>query len=83
MGAKMSAIPVGEATHGPVVSVTPAVFRIEWPEPGLAHLVMDDPARKLNVLDSGAIASLEAALLELEHAAQLRGVIVVSGKAAL
>ena len=76
----MSAIPVGEATHGPVVSVTPAVFRIAWPEPGLAHLVMDDPARKLNVLDSVAIASLEAALLELEHAAELRGVIVVSGK---
>ncbi|MBI1799762.1 MAG: enoyl-CoA hydratase/isomerase family protein [Candidatus Eisenbacteria bacterium] len=61
-------------------------FRIEWPRPGLPHLVMDDPARRVNVIDEAAIGSLEAALDELERAASregdapLEGVVVVSGK---
>ena len=45
-----------------------------------AHLVMDHPARKLNVLDEPALASLESALTELEGATGLTGVIVRSGK---
>jgi len=55
-------------------------LRIEWPEPGIAHLVMDDPERKLNVLHEGAIADLEVALGELEQASELRGVVLRSGK---
>ena len=54
-------------------------FRIEWTEARVAHLVMDDPARKLNVLDEGAIAGLETALTELE-AGSPTGVVVRSGK---
>jgi 3-hydroxyacyl-CoA dehydrogenase / enoyl-CoA hydratase / 3-hydroxybutyryl-CoA epimerase len=55
-------------------------FRIEWPRQSLAHLVMDDPARKVNVLDENAILSLEKALTELEHAAALEGVVLRSAK---
>jgi 3-hydroxyacyl-CoA dehydrogenase/enoyl-CoA hydratase/3-hydroxybutyryl-CoA epimerase len=56
------------------------VFRIERPERGIAHLVMDDPARKVNVLDEAAIGDLEAVLGELEGAGDLEGVVVRSGK---
>jgi 3-hydroxyacyl-CoA dehydrogenase/enoyl-CoA hydratase/3-hydroxybutyryl-CoA epimerase len=55
-------------------------FRIEWPSANLAHLVMDDPARRVNVIDEAAIASLEDALAELERATTLEGVVVISGK---
>jgi 3-hydroxyacyl-CoA dehydrogenase/enoyl-CoA hydratase/3-hydroxybutyryl-CoA epimerase len=57
-----------------------SVFRVEPQSGGIVHLVMDDPARKLNVLDEGAIASLEQALTELESRADMTGVIVRSGK---
>jgi 3-hydroxyacyl-CoA dehydrogenase/enoyl-CoA hydratase/3-hydroxybutyryl-CoA epimerase len=55
------------------------VFRVERRDGGLAHLVVDHPGRKLNVLDAEAIASLEAALGDLE-AAPPQGLIVISGK---
>ncbi len=55
------------------------VFRVERRDGGLAHLVVDHPARKLNVLDAEAVASLETALTDLE-AAPPTGVVVVSGK---
>ena len=56
-------------------------FRIEWPRPGLAHLVFDDPARRVNVIDEAAIADLERALAELEASPMLEGVVLRSGKA--
>lgn len=55
-------------------------FRVERLEGGIAHLVMDDPARKVNVLDQAAIEGLEAALTELEGASGLHGVVLRSGK---
>jgi 3-hydroxyacyl-CoA dehydrogenase/enoyl-CoA hydratase/3-hydroxybutyryl-CoA epimerase len=55
------------------------VFRVERRDGGLAHLVMDHPARKLNVLDADAVASLEAALTDLESAPP-HGVLVRSAK---
>lgn len=55
------------------------VFRVERRDGGVAHLIVDHPARKLNVLDFDALASLEAALTDLE-AATPSGVIVSSGK---
>jgi 3-hydroxyacyl-CoA dehydrogenase/enoyl-CoA hydratase/3-hydroxybutyryl-CoA epimerase len=55
------------------------VFRVERRDGGLAHLVMDHPARKLNVLDADAVASLEAALTDLESAPP-QGVLVRSAK---
>jgi 3-hydroxyacyl-CoA dehydrogenase/enoyl-CoA hydratase/3-hydroxybutyryl-CoA epimerase len=55
-------------------------FRIEWPRPGLAHLVFDDPARRVNVIDESAIADLERALAELEAVPMLEGVVLRSGK---
>ncbi|MFN8586778.1 MAG: 3-hydroxyacyl-CoA dehydrogenase NAD-binding domain-containing protein [Candidatus Eisenbacteria bacterium] len=57
-----------------------AIFRVEYPKAGLAHLVMDDPARKVNVFDEAAIVALEPALAELESRTDLTGVIVRSGK---
>ncbi len=57
-----------------------AIFRVERPRPDLAHLVMDDPSRKVNVLDEPALVDLEVALSALEAAADLRGVILRSGK---
>jgi 3-hydroxyacyl-CoA dehydrogenase/enoyl-CoA hydratase/3-hydroxybutyryl-CoA epimerase len=56
-----------------------AVFQIER-EGTLAHLVIDDPVRKLNVLDEAALADLETALTELEGRTELGGVILRSGK---
>src|SRR4030067_716520 len=41
-------------------------FRVERPEPRIVHLVMDDPARKVNVLDEAALADLEVALAPIE-----------------
>ncbi len=57
-----------------------SVFRVEMQPGGIAHLVMDDPARKLNVLDEGALGSLEQALTQLEAHAELSGIILHSGK---
>ncbi len=55
------------------------VFEVRRRDGGIAHLVVDHPARKLNVLDADAVSSLEAALTDLE-AAPPQGVVVVSGK---
>ena len=55
-------------------------FRVERPEPRIAHLVMDDPARKVNVLDEAALADLEAALAQIEADRDLQGVVLRSGK---
>ncbi len=61
--------------------MAPGVFRIEPASAGVVHLVMEDPARKLNVLDEAAIASLEDALTTLEaQRGELKGVILRSGK---
>ena len=61
-----------------------SVFRVEPGERGILHLVMDDPARKVNVLDEAALDSLELALEEIERACAApdarAGVIVRSGK---
>jgi len=60
------------------------VFRVEMQPDGIAHLVMDHPARKVNVLDTEALADLGPALDELERAEGLpqglKGVVVMSGK---
>ena len=55
------------------------VFRVERRAGGIAHLVVDHPARKINVLDADAVASLEAALTDLEASPPV-GVVVMSGK---
>jgi enoyl-CoA hydratase/carnithine racemase len=52
------------------------VFRVERRDGGLAHLVVDHPGRKLNVLDGDAIASLEAALGDLENSPP-QGLVVI------
>ncbi len=71
-----------------------AIFRVEFLpaallEPGaepaslpgeIAHLVMDDPGRKVNVIDVPALADLEEALAPLEARPGLRGVVLRSGK---
>jgi 3-hydroxyacyl-CoA dehydrogenase/enoyl-CoA hydratase/3-hydroxybutyryl-CoA epimerase len=63
-----------------------SAFRIETAANGVVHLVMDDPARKVNVLDEAAIGDFEAALAELEAlagrpaGAAPAGIIVRSGK---
>lgn len=56
-------------------------FRVEYPAGGIAHLVIEDPDRKVNVIDEAAIAGLESALAELESRTDLAGVILRSGKA--
>ncbi len=58
-----------------------AIFRVETRPEGLAHLVMDDPSRKVNVLTVGAFADLEAALAVLESMGGIKGVVLRSGKA--
>ena len=56
------------------------VFRVEIQPDGIAHLVMDHPERKVNVLDVQALSDLGPALDELEQAQGLKGVVVMSGK---
>jgi 3-hydroxyacyl-CoA dehydrogenase/enoyl-CoA hydratase/3-hydroxybutyryl-CoA epimerase len=56
------------------------VFRVEQPVSGIAHLVMDHPARKVNVLDAEALTDLDLALTELTGIGRLRGVVLRSGK---
>jgi 3-hydroxyacyl-CoA dehydrogenase/enoyl-CoA hydratase/3-hydroxybutyryl-CoA epimerase len=57
------------------------IFRVEWADARTAHLVMDHPERRVNVLDETAIAALEDSLGELESKRDsLAGVIVRSGK---
>lgn len=68
----------GAVASAPARPMVP-VFRVERRSSGVAHLVMDHPARKLNVLDVDAVASLEAALTDLE-AAPPPGLLVLSGK---
>jgi 3-hydroxyacyl-CoA dehydrogenase / enoyl-CoA hydratase / 3-hydroxybutyryl-CoA epimerase len=57
-----------------------SAFRLERGPEGIVHLVMDDPARTLNVIDEAALTSLEAALTSLEADAAALGVVVRSGK---
>ena len=57
-----------------------SIFRVEAQSGGIAHLVMDHPERKLNVLDVAALDSLEHALAELEARTDLTGVVLRSGK---
>ena len=57
-----------------------AIFRVERQVNDVAHLVMDDPARKVNVLGEEAISDLERALATLESDQGLRGVVLMSGK---
>ena len=57
-----------------------SVFRVEYRPNGIAHLVMEDSTRKLNVLTIAAFNDLDAALAELEGHADLRGVVLRSGK---
>lgn len=56
------------------------VWRIEPREDGVVLLVMDDPARKLNVLDTAALDAFEQTITQLERMTEARGVIVTSGK---
>ncbi len=57
-----------------------AIFRVETPAAGIAHLVMDHPERKVNVLDAASLADLDLALTELAGMSGLRGVVLRSGK---
>ncbi len=57
-----------------------SAFRIERGAQGVVHLVMDDPARKVNVLDEGALAGLEQALAELGRLTDVTGLVLRSGK---
>src|SRR5439155_2480727 len=55
-------------------------FRVEPAEGGALYLTMDDPGRRVNVLDEAALADLNVALVELERL-KPTGVILRSGKA--
>ncbi len=63
-----------------------SVFHVEFlpsgvPGPeGIAHLVMDDPTRRVNVIDEQALGDLESALELLEGRPDLGGLVVRSGK---
>ena len=56
------------------------IFRLEPHESGFVHLVMDHPARKLNVLDMAAIEALDRALEQIRQGPAPAGVVLRSGK---
>ncbi len=56
------------------------VFRVEPQPNGIVHLVMDHPARKVNVLDAEALQDLDRALDELAALPGMKGVVLMSGK---
>jgi 3-hydroxyacyl-CoA dehydrogenase / enoyl-CoA hydratase / 3-hydroxybutyryl-CoA epimerase len=57
-----------------------ATFFLERHDGNIVHLVMDDPARRVNVLDEAALEALEGVLTELEGRSDLAGVVLRSGK---
>jgi 3-hydroxyacyl-CoA dehydrogenase / enoyl-CoA hydratase / 3-hydroxybutyryl-CoA epimerase len=71
---------MAKETSDPGSPVAPAPARLERDGAGLAWVVLDDPAKRVNTLSSRLLAWFEEALAELE-AAPPAGVVVVSGKA--
>jgi 3-hydroxyacyl-CoA dehydrogenase/enoyl-CoA hydratase/3-hydroxybutyryl-CoA epimerase len=56
------------------------VFNLESPSPGIVHLVMDHPARRVNVLDVEALDDLGRALDQLSSMSDVQGLVLRSGK---
>jgi len=56
------------------------VFHLDRKDRGIVHLVMDHPARRVNVLDVEALDDLGKALDDLSSAGELQGVVLRSGK---
>jgi 3-hydroxyacyl-CoA dehydrogenase / enoyl-CoA hydratase / 3-hydroxybutyryl-CoA epimerase len=71
---------VPERGRAPASGPPRTTTRPERAPGGIAHLVMDDPARRVNVLDERALGDLEAALDLLEGRTDLGGLVVRSAK---
>ena len=56
------------------------VFHVEAGPKGIVHLLMDHPARRVNVLDAEALEDLSRALDEVGAISGLQGVVLRSGK---
>jgi 3-hydroxyacyl-CoA dehydrogenase/enoyl-CoA hydratase/3-hydroxybutyryl-CoA epimerase len=56
------------------------VFRVEPKDEGIVHLVMDHPARRVNVLDVEALEDLDRVLNEVAIHPGLKGLVLLSGK---
>ena len=56
------------------------VFHLDRKDRGIVHLVMDHPARRVNVLDVEALDDLGRTLEDLSSMADLQGVVLRSGK---
>ncbi len=54
-------------------------FRVEWNDNGIVHLIFDCPGKSMNVFSNKAIHEL-GAFAEWLHSADVRGVVVRSGK---
>ena len=57
-----------------------SVFRLEPQPGGIVHLVMDHPARRVNVLDVEAIGDLERVLDQVASRSEAKGLVLTSGK---
>src|SRR5260221_6274380 len=69
----------------PIISDHPnmppaSTIQLEFPEPDIAQLTFDDPAKGANVLSSGVLAEFSAHLDHLEQRPGLAGLIIRSGK---
>jgi 3-hydroxyacyl-CoA dehydrogenase/enoyl-CoA hydratase/3-hydroxybutyryl-CoA epimerase len=75
-------LPVDVPSRGEAPAVGPSGTPVQpgGKPGGIAHLVMDDPARRVNVLDEQALGDLEIALGLLEGRPDLGGLVVRSGK---
>ncbi len=64
----------------PLELEAPEAFRLEWGPPGIAVLLYDHPAGRVNLLTAAALTELRRHLVALEAEPTLRGLLLASGK---
>jgi 3-hydroxyacyl-CoA dehydrogenase/enoyl-CoA hydratase/3-hydroxybutyryl-CoA epimerase/3-hydroxyacyl-CoA dehydrogenase/enoyl-CoA hydratase/3-hydroxybutyryl-CoA epimerase/enoyl-CoA isomerase len=55
-------------------------LKLSFPEPDVALLVFDDPAKSANVLSRNVLEEFDAHLIELEKKKDLKGLVIASAK---
>ena len=78
-GGRYGLVPCQIISDHPTMPAT-STIQLEFPEPDIAQLTFDDPAKGANVLSSGVLAEFSAHLDHLEQRPGLAGLIIRSEK---